>query len=212
MSRDAEERRPRLALGEGEDLVLGLVEEGLDVGRRLVAAHRDLGAGLDQRAQDRLVLHDARVVGDVGGGRHALGQLGQIRRAADVLQLVAPAQRVGERDQIDRLVALAELDDRAHDLAVRLAVEVLRDDQLDGTVEGVVVEQDAAQHRLLRLDAVRRHLAELVSRHAAVIRRTRLTSERRSRRRSTARPPWQARLGCRRARHRAVPRPTTKIG
>ena len=33
----AEERRPRLALGDGEDLVLRLVEELLDVGPRLVA-------------------------------------------------------------------------------------------------------------------------------------------------------------------------------
>jgi hypothetical protein len=89
MSRTRKNDGRVLALAELEDLVLGLVEKALDVGRRLVALQRDLGRRGDQRAQDRLVLHDAGVIGDVGGGRDALGQLRQVGRAADLLQLVA---------------------------------------------------------------------------------------------------------------------------
>ena len=141
----AEERRARLALGE---LRRSGARPRRGSSRRRPAPRsccmRDLGRRVDQRAQDRLVLHDAGVVGDVRGGRHALGQLGQVGGAADVLQLVARPQRVGERDQVDRLVALAQVEHRPEDLAVGLAVEVLGDDQLDGAIERRVVEQDAA--------------------------------------------------------------------
>jgi hypothetical protein len=45
----------------------------------------------------------------------------------------------------------------AEDAAVVVAVEVLRGDQVGDLVEGVVIEQQAAQQRLLRLDRMRRH-------------------------------------------------------
>src|SRR4030095_14684167 len=43
--------------------------------------------------------------------------------------------------------------------------EIVRDDHLDGAVERVVVEEDAAEYRLLRFYALRRYLADIISRH-----------------------------------------------
>src|SRR5262249_59942339 len=70
--------------------------------------------------------------------------------------VAARAQRLRERDQVDGLVALRELEHRREELAVRAAVEVVGLDQLDEAVERRVVEQDAAEHGLLGLEALRR--------------------------------------------------------
>jgi hypothetical protein len=64
-------------------------------------------------------------VDDVGRRRDALGQLRQVRRAADIGELARGLQRLGQRDEVDGLAALRELEHRAEDLAVRAAVEVL---------------------------------------------------------------------------------------
>ncbi len=105
--------------------------------------------------------HDPRVVGDVRRGRHLLDKLAQIRRAADVLQLATRPQRVGQRHQIHRLAAQVEILHGAQDLAVRLAIKIVGDDELDGAVERGVVEQNPAQDRFLGLHAVRRDLADV---------------------------------------------------
>ena len=64
-------------------LMLGLVEELVDVLRRVVGASRDFGRDRGEAAQHRLLAHDARVVRDIGGGRHAGGKLGDIGGTAD---------------------------------------------------------------------------------------------------------------------------------
>jgi hypothetical protein len=159
---DAAERRADLALGDVEDGALGLVEQLGDVAVGVVALGRDVGGRADEVSQQRPVAHDARVVDDVGGRGDALGELGQVRGAADVGELARGLQRLGERDEVDGLAALRELEHGAEDLAVRAAVEVLGPQQLDDAVERAVVEQHAAEDRLLGLEALRRHPPEIV--------------------------------------------------
>ena len=77
-------------------------------------------------------------------------------------ELAARLERLGERDDVHRLAALIQLDHGVHDLAVRLAIEIVRREQLDGAVERRVVEQDAAEHRFLCLEALRRHATEVL--------------------------------------------------
>ena len=151
------ERGADAALGDFEDLVLGLVEELVDPRRRVVGGRGDFGRGRGERAQHRLLAHDARVVGDVGGGRDAGGELGDVGRAADRLELAARAQRVGHRDRVDRLIAVRQLGHHAEDLAMRLAVEVVGVKDFERLVDGLVLEQDRAEHRLLGLEILWRN-------------------------------------------------------
>ena len=51
---------------------------------------------------------------------------------------------------------LVEFDERPPDATVRLPVEVLLGQDVAGALEGLVVEQDPAEHGLLGLDALRR--------------------------------------------------------
>jgi hypothetical protein len=64
-------------------------------------------AGRDEAPEDRLLADDLRVVRRVRRGGHALGELGQVRGAADVLQLAALAEHLGQRHQVDGLALLA---------------------------------------------------------------------------------------------------------
>ena len=157
------ERRAELLLRDAEDAALGIVEELLDVLASVVCLRRDLGAGRDQAAEDRFFLDDARVVRDVGGARHAIGELGDERRPADGLQLPLLAQRLAERHGVDRRAALGEIEHRPEDLAMRLTVEVVGPEtDLDRAVAGVVVEEDAAEYEFFRFEVLRRKLTEVL--------------------------------------------------
>src|SRR5439155_22098340 len=62
-----------------------------------------------------------------------------------------------EGEGVDRLGLLRQVDHRPEDHLVGGAVEVRGLQVLDGDEGGGVVEEDAAEHRLLRLQGLRRH-------------------------------------------------------
>ena len=75
----------RVALGveDAKHALLGPGEHLAGVDRRLVRFLDDVGAGVNQRAEHRLVADDAGVVLGVGGRGHFLAQLEQVGGAAD---------------------------------------------------------------------------------------------------------------------------------
>ena len=74
-------------LGDREDRALRLVEQQIRLLLRLVGLGEDLVRGVDQVPERRLLLDDAGVVLDVGRARHAVGERGDVRRAADLVEL-----------------------------------------------------------------------------------------------------------------------------
>jgi len=66
----------------------------------------------------------SRVVRDVRSRRHNRRQLRDVCRPADLLEYAACAQRVGQRDRIDRLAVIGKLRHRAEDLPMRLAIKI----------------------------------------------------------------------------------------
>ena len=157
-------------LGDRAELLLAIVVRHLEhralgpldqVARRRLArqhARLDLVRGRQQRAQLGVVAHDLPVLARVAGGRHPAGELVDRRRPADLLELAALAERLRDRQMVDLPVALVQLDHRREHRAVLLAVEVLGPQVLldEQRVEVALVEQDRAEHRLLRLEVVRR--------------------------------------------------------
>ena len=78
-----EHRRDRLGVGRAppledrEDLLLGPGQQLPRLVRLVVGLAQDVGAGVDQVAQDRLVANDLGIVGGVGRVRHRLEHVGQ---------------------------------------------------------------------------------------------------------------------------------------
>ena len=78
---------------------------------------------------------------------------------AHLLEHALAPEGLRHRDGVGRLPALEQMDHRPEDLPVRLLVELLGDQELDGPREQARLEQDGAEHRPLRLEALRRDLA-----------------------------------------------------
>ncbi len=143
-------------LCDREDRALRLVEQQVWLLLGLVRLDEDLVGRVDQVAQRRLLLDDARVVLDVRRPRHAVGERGDVRRAADIVEVARARQLFLERDEIDRVAALAERDHLVEDAPVRIAEEVARVDQLRRVIERFVVDQNCAEHGFFGVEIVRK--------------------------------------------------------
>ena len=137
-------------VGDLVDLGLRLVDDVVDLALAGVADLHDLGAGVDQAAQDRLLAHDLGVVAGVGRDRHVGRQRVEVRRAADPLQLAAALELGGDGHHVDRLAAAVEVDDRVVDRLVRGPVEVDAAQHLGDVGDGVLGEQHRARARTAR--------------------------------------------------------------
>ena len=143
-------------LADREELRLGAIDGFLDLGRILVADPGDPPGGADQVAQDRLALDDPGVLLDVDRGRRLVRQARQVGAAADGLELVLALERFGDRDDVDRLAALEEVQHGGVDPRVRLPVEVGRPQELGDLDDRVAVDEQGTEHRLLSLETLRR--------------------------------------------------------
>ena len=154
----AQRREPRAdpILGDLEDRLFRIVEDQVGVVLGLIRGREDAVRGVNQVAESGLLLDDAGVVLDVCRARHAVGERRDVGRPADLLQLPCARQLLLERDQIDRVAALAQVHHLVEDAAVRVAEEVARVDQLGGVVERVVVDEDRAENGFLGFEIVRK--------------------------------------------------------
>ena len=143
-------------LADREQLGLGAIDGLLDLGRILVADPGDPARRADQVAQDRLALDDPRVLRDVDGGRRLVRQARQVGATADRLELVLALERLGDRDDVDRLAALEQVQHGGIDPPVGLPVEVGRPQELGDLDDRIPVDEDGAEHRLLSLETLRR--------------------------------------------------------
>ena len=144
--------------GQFEQPPLGVLDlrARREVDRRVIGDVDHVLADADQLAAHREIVDGAAVVRGVddggGFGREAREILAD-RHAADV--------GVGRQEglQRHRRGDLAHADQAAgglEDLLVQRLEEMLRLEEIRDAVEGVVVDQDRAEQRLLRLDIVRR--------------------------------------------------------
>ena len=147
----------RLRARHGEDLLLSRIHDALDGLCVLVGGAGDFRRGVDEAAQLGLLLDDLRVVRDIGRRRHDVGDRRDERDAADLLELAVLAQLLGQRDEVDCLVVLGELQHRIVDTAVRLAVEVLRLQDFLCLDNRLFLDHHRAEDRLFRLNVLRRH-------------------------------------------------------
>ena len=86
----------------------------------------------------------------------AVGEPGQILRAADLCQRAVLVEQVLQRHRVGDLPALDQLADRGVDAAVHGVAEMLGLEEFRHSGIGRVVDQDRAQKRLLGLGVVGR--------------------------------------------------------
>src|SRR3989337_2731317 len=111
---------------------------------------------MNEAPEGGLLLDDLRVVLDVGRSRDTVGERRNVGGPADLLELSAARQLLFQRDEIDRITALAERDQAVEDAAVRIAEEITRVDELRRVIEGLVVHEDRSKHGLFRFQVVRK--------------------------------------------------------
>ena len=118
-----------------------------------------IGDGRAHRGEithDPAVANDFCITTDVGGAGRVQRQRTDIGLAADFGQFAAALQTLRHRQRIGRLVMLDQLGDVLENRTVIAAVKIRFGDHIADAIPGHVVEQQPAQHRLLRLDRMRR--------------------------------------------------------
>ena len=80
----------------------------------------------------------------------------QVTNAANALQLAAQLQRFRHREDIGRFIVFDQLGNMPIDAAMIVAVKIFIADDIADTIPRLVIQQQAAEYRLLRLDRMRR--------------------------------------------------------
>ena len=141
-------------LAEGVDALFCQVEDGLGRLAPLLDQGRQFPGRLGDAAQERLVLDDADVLGDIGGGGGDLHELEQV--VAGGVLVVDPPQLhlVQHRPRVDGGGEAEHGVDGLINIPVGLQIEVLAGELLHHVGDAAGVDEHGPQDRLLSLDAV----------------------------------------------------------
>ena len=154
--------------GKLEQPPLGILDLLLrrHVDRRVIGDVDHVLADRDQRAPRGEIVDGAAIVAGVDDGDGFGGEAGEIVRDRHVADLLVGRQEGLDRHRIGHLAHADELGRNLEDLAVQRLVEMAGLQEIRDPVEGVVVDQDRAEQRLLGLDVVGRLAIERSFRHA----------------------------------------------
>ena len=139
----------------GEQGVLRLPERPLDVIGVVVAQLGDACRRRDEPPHHGGAGDNLGVVLGVDGCRCDGHEVRQICRSTDGIQLFGPRQFFGQSGMIDGLVPLEEVNRRVVAKLVPLPVEVAGLQQRRNAGNALAIDQERADERLLRLDAMR---------------------------------------------------------
>lgn len=142
--------------GQLEQPPLGILDlfAGCHVDRRVIGDVDHVFADGDQRAARRKVIDGAAIVGGVDDGHSLDRQPHDILRHRHVPNLLVGRQEGFQCDRRRHLAHTDELGRHLIDLAVQRLVEMAGLEEVRDAVEGVVVDEDGAEQRLLGLDVV----------------------------------------------------------
>ena len=151
---DVDDSMRVLALQNVKNQLFRLFQNRLRVVRRLIAHVYNGRAGLNQSAQQRLLRHNVSILRDISRRRHRRRNARQIGHAADRVKPALPLKRVRHGYKVNRPVCIKKLEHNAVNSAVMLEVEIIFPNALADGGDTVMVDQNTAQNRLLRLHAV----------------------------------------------------------
>jgi hypothetical protein len=164
---DASEVARLLLVGDLEEQPLGVLGELARFAFALADQVLDSLPGAEQAAQQRVLLHDARVMVGVADCGDARRELGDVVAVAGLLEVAVRLQLLDHRQLVGGARLAVELVDAGEDEPVAIEVEVvglelhLVDDRRDGRLG----HQHRAQYRALGLEALRGDACGLRRRH-----------------------------------------------
>ena len=142
-------------LRDAEKLALGLLHELFDLDRLVVGLALDLACVADQFAGQELLGHDLRVTLEVSCAAHVLGQLGDVERPADRLQVAVFLQLIDDGQHVDGVLARGQIDDGLIDLPVCPFVEALGLERFVDLKKGVLFEHERTEDSLFQVARLR---------------------------------------------------------
>jgi hypothetical protein len=155
-------RATRAVFGDRKHLRFGFVQQLPDfLALWVECVGGDFVGDGNQPAQHRAIAHDFRIAADIGRAWRVLRQRVQVSQTADVFRLARRAERFVHRDHIGRTRGRDQLADMLEDDSVVVTVEVALREEVGDAVPCRIVEQQAAQHRLLGFDRMRRDFQRL---------------------------------------------------
>ena len=138
------------SLGDVEDLIFRVLDNMRNAVLLAVSGVGDVSADLDQTAQNALVLYDLGIVLYVHGTGDNVAQMSDIVLAARLLVNTHANKCVNERYGVDLIVFRVKLLHGKKDLLVLADVKIRALYRSRDLVEGIGVDKDTAQQRLLR--------------------------------------------------------------
>ena len=149
------EARPDAIFGDLEDGGLGAVQQRVGLFLRVQSRLLDRLRGVNQTAQQRLLFNDPGVMFQIRNTRDAVDELREISRSARGLEFSLAAKLVAERNQVDGLLRLAQLDHVVEDAPVLIGKEIFRLELFNRRVQRVIIEEDGAKHAALGFQILR---------------------------------------------------------
>ncbi len=147
----------RLGLGDLVELALGILDllARREIDRRVERHIDHVLADADQVSPHREVGDGVAVVGRVDDGGGFGGEAGEVLAGVEPADVHVGGQEGFERDRRGDLAGADQIRGKLIDLLVDRLEEMLRLEKIGDAVERLVVDDDGAQHGLLRLDVLR---------------------------------------------------------
>src|SRR5207302_657448 len=119
----------------------------------------DAATGADQLSLGGRFLVQVAVVLDIRRRRHSALELGQERLPTNPLEHPHLLQLRCQRQQVDRIRAVVEVQRRAVNLSMMVQIEIIRTEEIGHPDDRVAVEHQRTEYRRLGFKVVRRHAA-----------------------------------------------------
>ena len=116
----------------------------------MVGAVRNIIGRGDQRAQDGLFAHNPGIGENIGRTRRGICQHADVRQPAGLFRHPLFFQPLGCGNHIDRVTVREQFLNRVEDQLVILAIEITLPDLAGDVIPFAVIQQQAAEQRLLR--------------------------------------------------------------
>ena len=138
------------ALRDGKDLLLGAVDDILDLALRCECHFTNFVRCADERAQKALFADDLCIVQYVCGGRNGFRNDLDIFFAFFFVVYTARNECINERYKVDLSAFREKIVHGVKNFAVLLEIKILRAENFSKVGKAVRVDQDRAENRLLR--------------------------------------------------------------
>ncbi len=139
---------------DGENRLLCLVQDEIGFLLGFVRVGENLVGGENQVSKRGFFADDPRVVLHVGGVGQSVRQRRDVGGPAHFVELSGPRQLFLQRDEIDGVPPLAEVDHFFEDAPMRIPEKIAGLQNFGRRVERVVVDEDRTQHGSLRLEVM----------------------------------------------------------